>query len=259
MTETGPLLECDALNISIGGKAITRQLTLRILPGECWCILGPNGSGKTTLLHTLAGLRAPQSGQIYLDGTNIHQLSRRQLALRAGILFQHQQDSFPASVLETVLQGRHPHLRPWQWETADDRNIAREALHALELENFAQRDIRTLSGGERQRVAIATLLAQQTPLNLLDEPSNHLDLGHRIKLLNSLVRDTRLRGRGVCMSLHDINLAARFADHALLLHGNGEFDLGPVATVLVRDKLETLYGLPLRPVRLENRTFWIPV
>lgn len=259
MTEScNTLLACTDLDIEIGGMQITSELNLTIAAGECWCVLGRNGSGKTTLLHTLAGLRLAQSGKIQLTGTDMSCLSRRQIAQQLGILFQHQSDSFPATVLEQVLQGRHPHLHAWQWENSQDHRIALAAIEQLGLTELQTRNVQTLSGGERQRVAIATVLAQQTPLLLLDEPSNHLDLHHRLSLLDSMVTNSRPSGQAILMSLHDINLAARVADHALLLLGNGQVASGPVNEVLTSRQLEALYDHPLEEIQTAAGRAWLP-
>ncbi|HHJ18186.1 MAG TPA: ABC transporter ATP-binding protein [Gammaproteobacteria bacterium] len=258
MAESPVLLSCSGVDISIGEVTITRRLELCIEAGQCWCLLGRNGTGKTTLLQTLAGLRPPAAGRIALNGTALEQLPRRQVAQQLGILFQDFEDSFPASVLETVLQGRHPHLHNWQWESAEDYRIARAALAELGLDSLEQRNVQTLSGGERQRVGIATLLAQQTPLLLLDEPTSHLDLQHQLDILQTLVAQCRARNSAVLMVLHDINLAARFADHVVLLMGNGEHRLGRSEDILQTDQLEQLYGHPLMQIDTATGPAWLP-
>lgn len=255
---THALLEATDLDIEIGGTTLLRDARIHIARGQSWCILGRNGSGKTTLLHTLAGLRPPRSGVIRLAGTPLDTLSRRQIARHLGLVFQDQFDAFPASVLECVLQGRHPHLHSWQWESAEDERIALEALAQVGLQSLALRDVRSLSGGERQRVAIAALICQQAEVLLLDEPSNHLDLNHRLFVLDTLVKQCRSSGKALIMSLHDINLAARLADHVMLLHGDGETSQGPRETVLTTPALEALYGHPLTQVRTERGPAWLP-
>lgn len=258
MTELSNLLQCGRLDVDISGLIIARDLELTIQAGQCWCLLGRNGSGKTTLLHTLAGLRAATGGSIKLGDSAIESLSRREVAQRLGILFQDQTDSFPVTVQEKVLQGRHPYLHAWQWESADDHSIVDNILRKLGLEAFRERDIQSLSGGERQRVAIATLLAQQTGLLLLDEPTNHLDLNHRLSLLDSLVSDARENRQGLLVSLHDVNLAARFCDHALLLMGDGEVRYGASDEILDTRTLETLYGYPLEEIETKAGRAWLP-
>jgi iron complex transport system ATP-binding protein len=258
MTEGETLLRCSDLEVRIGDRAIVRGLNLAIERGQCWCLLGRNGSGKTTLLHTLAGLRRPGAGQVLLDGRSLAALRRRQVARQLGLLFQERSDSFPASVREKILQGRHPHLHAWQWETPHDRAIVEDLIQSMGLKDLAERNIQTLSGGERQRVAIATVQAQDCELLLLDEPTNHLDLRHRLGLLKKLTDDCRSRNRALVMSLHDANLANRFCDHALLLMGDGSCRHGPCDTLLDSQLLESLYGYPLEEVWTERGRAWIP-
>lgn len=259
MAETrSPLLRCSGCTVRIGEVLVSRTLQLEVEAGQCWCILGRNGSGKTTLLHTLAGLRRPAEGCIELCGRPLESQQRRRVAQQVGVLFQTQDDAFPATVLETVLQGRHPHLHAWQWESAADQAIAREALSQLGLSGFEQRSIQTLSGGERQRVAIAALLTQQPRLLLLDEPTNHLDLHHQLGVLETLVGLCREQNHALVMVLHDINLAARFADHVLLLLGDGEVRLGHTQGILETATLERLYGHPLAQVASPSGPAWLP-
>jgi iron complex transport system ATP-binding protein len=258
MSDHETLLRGVDLTVSVNGLRVASKLALNLRPGQCWCLLGRNGVGKTTLLHTLAGLRDAQGGTVQLGGRPLHSFSRKQIAQRLAILFQHQSDSFPASVRETVLQGRHPYLHAWQWETAHDHRLVSELLAQLELEDLQWRNVQTLSGGERQRVAIATLLAQQTGVLLLDEPVNHLDVKHRLGLLEALGSSCREQGRAALMSLHDINLAARFCDHALLLLGDGEVRQGPVDEVLDSSVLEALYGYPLTEIKTATGRAWLP-
>jgi iron complex transport system ATP-binding protein len=240
-----PLLSARALAVTIAGHQVCSGLDLAVAPGECWAILGRNGAGKTTLLHTLAGLRAPAAGAIELLGRPLAGLALREVARLRGVLPQDDSDAFPATVLETVLVGRHPHLSRWQWEGADDIRIAREALTATDMTGTEARDVRTLSGGERRRVALAALLAQQPRLFLLDEPSSHLDLSHQLALLDRLVAAVRAEDRALVMVVHDVNLALRYCDHALLLSG-GEAFAGPAQALLTPERLSGLYGVPLR-------------
>ena len=239
------LLETRNLDVTIAGKQVCRGLGLAIEPGQCWGLLGGNGVGKTTLLHTLAGLRTPTQGVVLLEGKPLSGLSRLEAARRIGVLFQAADEGFPATVLETVLIGRHPHLERWRWETAQDLTLARSALHRVGLDDMEGRTITTLSGGERQRLALATVLTQDPLLYLLDEPTNHLDLHHQITLLELLTRPARENGKALLMALHDVNLAARFCNHLLLLFGAGETLLGPTDKVLNETHLQRLYGHPI--------------
>jgi iron complex transport system ATP-binding protein len=252
------LLCCAGIDTRVGNVSVARGLDLDIHAGQCWCLLGRNGIGKTTLLHTLAGLRAPLAGNIELNGMPLKQLTRRDIARQLGILFQDNEDSFPATVFETVLQGRHPYLHSWQWESARDHEIASSTLTRLGLSDFKNRNVQTLSGGERQRVAVATLLTQQTRLLFLDEPTNHLDLHHRLDILEILQTECREQQKAVFMVLHDINLAARFADHILLLLGNGETRAGSTQEILQTTLLERLYGHRLIELETPTGKAWLP-
>jgi iron complex transport system ATP-binding protein len=251
------VLALDRVSLSIGTVDVCHALDVTFSPGECWAILGRNGTGKTTLLHTLAGLRATDNGSILLDGAAIEQLSRRHIAQRVGLLPQDSHDPFPATVLETALLGRHPHLSPWTWESAEDRALARAALAQVGLVDWDARTLATLSGGERRRVALATLLTQDPDILLLDEPTNHLDLHHQVALLDLLARQAREHGKIVIMVLHDLNLAARFADHCLLLYGDGDVCAGTCDEILETPVLERLYNQPLRKIS-EKPSAWLP-
>ena len=253
-----PILRTNKLSIKIGDKLICNELNLNIGHGQCWAILGCNGSGKTTFLQTLAGLREAQSGEVVLNGQPLKQYSRLKIARLIGVLHQQQEDPFPASVYDTVLRGRHPHLHAWQWENQHDHELTTQALDFVRLRELADRNIQTLSGGERQRIAIAELLAQDPQLALLDEPSNHLDLHHRITTITELAARFTKQDKTVCMVLHDINLAARVADHCLLMLGNGEILSGPATEVLTTESLEALYQYPLQQLEPDNGRAWIP-
>ncbi|MGB7933277.1 MAG: ABC transporter ATP-binding protein [Gammaproteobacteria bacterium] len=251
-------LEAEQLDIRIGESEVCSHLDLRINSGENWGLLGRNGVGKTTLLHTLAGLRRPDSGDVKLDGTPLSSLSRRSIARYIGVLLQDHQDAFPASVMETVLIGRHPYLGPLQWEGPADYVAATEALHAVELEGMGTRGIATLSGGERRRLGIATLLAQDPHLFLLDEPTNHMDLHHQILILDLLSQRTRAGAKSMLLVLHELNLALRYCDHFLLLYGAGETLQGTAEAVLTQPNLERLYGHPLQALQVPGGTVWLP-
>jgi iron complex transport system ATP-binding protein len=251
-------LEAEQLGIRIGEIEICSHLDLRINAGENWGLLGRNGAGKTTLLHTLAGLRRPDRGSVKLDGISLTSLSRRNIARHIGVLLQDHQDAFPASVMETVLIGRHPYLGPLQWEGAADYATASEALRAVGLEGMETRSVATLSGGERRRLGIATLLAQDPHVLLLDEPTNHMDLHHQILILDLLRQRTRVQAKSMLLVLHELNLALRYCDHFLLLYGAGETLQGTAEAVLTQPNLERLYGHPLQALQGSRGTVWLP-
>lgn len=256
--EPNPLLELRGLSVSIGGKQVCNHLDLQLKAGQCIGILGQNGVGKTTLLHTLVGLRNADAGAVMVRGAPLEQLSRRRIAQQVGLLMQEHEDPFPATVLETALIGRHPHIDFWQWESASDIRLARSALTAVDLADLEGRAVNTLSGGERQRLALATVITQDPDVFLLDEPSNHLDLHHEIDVLRMLSRYAREGGKAVVMTLHDINLASRFCDQLLLMFGEGKTQLGPTAEVLNADNLQRLFGIPVTAIPWEGGTLFQP-
>jgi iron complex transport system ATP-binding protein len=252
------LFETRQLQVSIGTTRVCETLDFRINAGDRWCILGRNGTGKTTLLRTFAGLRSPTTGEIRLNNRSLHQLPRRTIAQHIGLLFQDHNDPFPASVLDTVLSSRHPWIAPLQWESEQDYSIARQALQAVELEDMEQRLVTTLSGGERRRLGIACLLAQEPQLQFLDEPSNHLDIHHQIRMLELLRRQAEDYNRAQLMVMHDLNLATRFCNRFLLLFGDGETAQGNAAEILTRAQLGRLYRHPLQAIPGPHGMIWLP-
>jgi len=181
-------LSCTGLCISVPGRNLIADLTIDVCPGEILAVLGPNGVGKSLALHTLAGLRPIQSGAVKLNDNNIGDVARQQIATQLALLPQYTEDIFPATVFDTVLVGRHPHVGKFHWESDEDRDIARDALRQLDLADLAGRDVTTLAGGERQRLAVAQVLTQATQIYLLDEPTNHLDLDAIVWLERWLIR-----------------------------------------------------------------------
>lgn len=250
-------LETGQLTLQAGDRTLVRSLTVRFETGQNWAILGANGSGKTTLLHTLAGLRKPEHGEVRLDGQALVDIDIRERALKIGVLFQQAASLHPATVLETVLTGRHPHLRRWQDEGPEDHAIARAALAAVGLADFAARSLLTLSGGERRRVELAALLAQDAPIGLLDEPVNHLDPRFQTALLREICQRAGRPGGLNLIVLHDVNLALRFCSHGLLLMP-GEHRAGPLAEILDRASLETTYGCAMRERQHAGERWFFP-
>ncbi|HMW17433.1 MAG TPA: ABC transporter ATP-binding protein [Accumulibacter sp.] len=254
-----PLLSAHDLTVGIAGATFCRDLQLDVQPGDCLAILGRNGAGKSTLLSVLAGLRPPLAGKVRLNGADYHQLGARASARLRGWLPQTRNDAFAATVIETALIGRHPHLGRWEWESVKDAEIARQALAAVGLTELAMRDVQTLSGGERQRLAIATLLCQDPHLLLLDEPLAHLDLNHQIAILELLATRSREQRVACVVVLHEPGLAARFCTRALLLFGDGESQQGSCDELITSEALSRLYGYPLKEVGDGPNRWFMPV
>ena len=251
-------LSVHSLTKQFGGIVALEDVSFDVRQGEILGLIGPNGAGKTTLLHTLAGLRGPRAGQVLIDGRPLAALGRRQVARKLGLVFQERHDGFPATVRETALIGRHPWLSAWQMEGGEDLRLAEAALERLDVDHLAERLVSTLSGGERQRLAIATVLTQAPQIWLADEPTNHLDLHHQSAVM-ALLAEQAAEGRAVMMCLHDLNLAARWCDHLLLLYPDGEACWGPARDMLVPAALERLYGQRLATAEIDGAPVFVPV
>ncbi len=252
------LLATHKLSVSIAGITVCHDLDVAFEAGQCWGILGKNGSGKTTLLQTLAGLRSSTAGEILINASPLSRMSRKHIAQSIGILFQDYDDMFPSTVLETALIGRHPFLETWQWEGAEDMQRARTALQQVGMSAMESRIVTTLSGGERQRVEIATLLTQDPSIYLLDEPTNHLDLNHQIGIIKTLLEHVTDHRQVLVMVLHDINIAARFCDHMLLLFGDGDCRYGTKDEMMTEELLARLYNHPIRHIRDKDIDAFLP-
>lgn len=204
----------------------------------------------------MAGLRPAKAGNVEILGSNIDRLSRRHISQHLALLPQYTEDVFPSTVLDTVMIGRHPHIGRLQWESPEDRRLAEDALLQMDLGELPGRDIATLSGGERRRAAVAQVLAQAPDIFLLDEPTNHLDPQHQLDVLKIFVRQAQ-SGAIVVASLHDVNLAARYADMCLLLFGDGRWALGEPQHILTEERLTELYATPMESVRWRNNELFV--
>ena len=219
------------------------DVSVNIKPGSLTGLLGPNGCGKTTLLKLLSGVLKPDLGSVRLGDREIRTLSQRALAQQIAVVPQETHPAFDFTVLEMVLMGRHPHLGAFQLEGPTDLAIAREAMIATGVAHLAGRAYMTLSGGEKQRVVIASALAQQPKVLLLDEPTASLDLGYQLEIA-SLLKELN-RGRGVTMVLatHDLNLAASVCDTLVLVREGRVLMQGAAREVLNSSTVEQLYGV----------------
>ena len=250
------MLSCAELDVEVAGRLLVESLSLSLAPGRFVALLGRNGAGKTLTLHTLAGLRQARRGTVLLDDRPLPAWPPADRARRLGLLPQAAEDPFPVTVLETTLIGRHPHIDFWRWEDSGDIAVARQRLAEVDLHGLEDRSVDTLSGGERRRLAIATLLAQDPSTCLLDEPTNHLDPQHQLGVLK-LFRGRADAGGSIVASLHDATLAARFADDALLLHGDGRWAFGPCDEVLTPARLSELYMSPMHEIGWGGRRVFI--
>jgi iron complex transport system ATP-binding protein len=236
-------LRAESAQLGYGERLVVDNLDLEIPEGTVTSIIGPNGCGKSTLLRAMARLLAPSSGRVLLDGKRIDKLPSREVAQRVGILPQTPLAPEGLSVAELVARGRYPHQHWYrQWSPKDDEAVL-EALALTGMDEHAGRLVDELSGGQRQRAWIAMTLAQGTSILLLDEPITYLDLAHQIEVLDLIHRLHKERGTTVVMVLHDLNLAARYADTLVAMREGRILAKGSPAQVLTEDSLKDVFGL----------------
>jgi iron complex transport system ATP-binding protein len=236
-------LEIVDLVVRYGDRPALRGLSLRIEAGEMLALTGPNGSGKTTLLKSVLGLVTPERGRIRVGDSDLAHLSQRERATRIAWVPQSESPLDNVPLVEYVLYGRHPHIRGFERENSLDAQRVRDALAAVDLVDHATTGILELSGGERQRALLARALAQDTPLLLLDEPTSSLDIGHQLDLLERIRARARGDGRTVVTAMHDLNLAARYADRIAVLDHGRLVALGTPRDVLSATLLRDVWGV----------------
>ncbi len=242
MNANHALLASD-ISLGYGETTILNELTLAIEPGKTTVIVGANGCGKSTLLRAFARLLKPSQGQILLDGNDMNTLPTREVARRLGLLPQSPIAPEGITVADLVGRGRSPHQKLFSRLTTDDYQIIADALAATRLSDLADRSVDELSGGQRQRVWIAMALAQQTDVLLLDEPTTFLDVSHQIDVLDLLVDLQRNRGTTIVMVLHDLNLAARYADILVAVKSGEIHANGAPADVVTPELVADVFGL----------------
>ena len=252
------LLQCRGLDVSVADVNVVAGLDLHLEPGMIVGILGANGAGKTTLLHTLAGLRAPQGGQVLLESRAVGQWPSRARARALGILFQDIDFTPQGNVLQHVLAARHPHLARFSMEQPEDYAIAEATLGQTGLLERRQQRVETLSGGERKRLGVATLLCQRARVNLLDEPNSHLDLRYQISMLELIRRHIlKMNGVGIIV-LHDVNLLLRFCTHGLLLFGDGAYCFDSTEACITSTNLGRLFKHPMQEIFHQDGRYFLP-
>ena len=218
-------------------------LSLTIERGSLTGLLGPNGCGKTTLLKLMSGVLQPLEGTVNIDGRSMSAMPRRALARKVAVVPQETHPAFDYTVLEMVLMGRHPHLGTFQLEGPSDYSIAHEALTTTGTSHLAARPYMTLSGGEKQRVVIASALAQQPDVLLLDEPTASLDLAYQMEVATLLTRLNHDRGVTMVLATHDLNLAASLCDALVLMRDGRVLAHGSTGDVLTEAAVRELYDV----------------
>jgi iron complex transport system ATP-binding protein len=256
-------------------RPVLRDISFTLPAGAFLAVVGPNGAGKSTLINLIAGLLAPQSGTITVDGVDINDCRPRELARRIAIVRQESVPAFGFSVAEMVLMARTAHYGPLGFESEIDREHVAKALRITDTAEFASRPLASLSGGERQRVFIARALAQDTPILLMDEPTSFLDLRHQVGVYDLLKRIQLERPRTVVAITQDINLALQYCDRALLLRPlsyrrdppettpaqteDPQCRIGPTSEVLTREHVEDAFGVNVFSGRIGKARFFMPL
>ncbi len=242
-------LHAKDLTLQYDQRRVVEGLTTEIPEGKVTMIVGANACGKSTLLRGLSRLLKPSGGTITLDGKDIHSFPAKELARTLGLLPQHPTAPDGITVRDLVGRGRYPHQGFFRsWSDADEVAV-NHALETTETLELAARNVDELSGGQRQRVWIAMALAQETGVLLLDEPTTYLDLAHQVEVLDLITDLNRSRGTTVAIVLHDLNLAARYADHVIAMKGGRIVAEGSSAAVVTEDLVRDVFGLESRVVK----------
>ena len=235
--------ELKGVTIGYGREPVSIDLDLAIPSGKLTMVIGPNGCGKSTALRAMARLMAPQTGAVLLDGCDIRGLSTRQVARRLGLLPQQSIAPDGIRVAELVARGRHPHQGPFrQWSAADETAVA-EAMELTGIAAYSGLPVDQLSGGQRQRVWIALVLAQETPVLLLDEPTTFLDLTHQLEILDLCRHLTREGARTIAAVMHDLGHACRYADHLIAMRGGAVIAAGPPAEIVTAELIREVFDV----------------
>lgn len=243
MTDTVARLHGEQLTLAYGKKIIAESLNVTIPDGHFTAIIGPNGCGKSTLLRTLSRLMTPTHGHVYLDGEEIQHYASKEVARRIGLLAQNATTPGDISVQELVARGRYPHQPLFSRWRQEDEDAVQNAMLATGIVNLANQSVDTLSGGQRQRVWIAMVLAQDTSIMLLDEPTTWLDISHQIDLLELLSELNRDRGFTLAAVLHDLNQACRYATHLIAMRDGKIVAEGAPREIVTPEFIEAVYGL----------------
>ena len=256
---TAPAWSCSGVRFRYPGTPddVLSDIDLVVPAGACTAVIGPNGSGKSTLLRLLLGLARPDAGEVRFQRRPVGGWTREAMAREVGVVPQGEEAAFPLTVREMVAMGRYPHLGRWRTEGRDDRRAIAGAMRRCDVSGLSRRPVSTLSGGERQRARLARALAQEPGTLALDEPTVALDIRHEMAIFE-LLRTLADAGTTVLLVTHNLNLAARYADRLVLLDRGRLAAAGTAAEVLTRERIEDVYGWPVRIVPFEDGRAAVP-
>ena len=250
-------LKVKDVEFSYGSAPILKSICLELASSEMLGVVGPNGAGKSTLIRCIDRILKPQRGTILLDGQDIKKMHLMQLAKKIGYIPQSTAQVFPATVFDTVLMGRRPHIG---WRSNEkDTEMVLEMLKKLNIEEFAMRDINELSGGQQQKVFIARALTQEPEILLLDEPTSNLDIRCQLEVMDIIKNIVTEKQISAIMAIHDLNLASRYADMTLMMNSGKIFSAGNPASVFTPENIEHVYGVEVKVSNQEGRPYIVPI
>jgi iron complex transport system ATP-binding protein len=250
-------LKVKDVEFSYGSAPILKSICLELASSEMLGVVGPNGAGKSTLIRCIDRILKPQRGTILLDGQDIKEMHLMQLAKKIGYIPQSTAQVFPATVFDTVLMGRRPHIG-WRSNEKDTETVL-EMLKKLNIEEFAMRDINELSGGQQQKVFIARALTQEPEILLLDEPTSNLDIRCQLEVMDIIKNIVTEKRISAIMAIHDLNLASRYADMTLMMNSGKIFSAGNPVSVFTPENIEHVYGVEVKVSNQEGRPYIVPI
>ena len=250
-------LKIKDLEFSYASVPILKDVCIELAASEMLGVVGPNGAGKSTLIRCIDRILAPQKGSILLDEQDIKEIRPIELAKKMGYIPQSTSQVFPATVFDTVLMGRRPHIG-WRSSEKDTEKVL-ETLQMLNIEGFAMRDINELSGGQQQNVFIARALTQEPDVLLLDEPTSNLDIRHQLEVMDIIKNIVREKGISAIMAIHDLNLASRYADRIIMMNSGEIFSAGDPVSTLTPENIEHVYGVEVRVHNQDGSHYIVPI
>jgi iron complex transport system ATP-binding protein len=250
-------LKVTDVAFSYASLPVLERVSLEVGPKEMVAVLGPNGAGKSTLLKCIDRILTPRHGTILLDGEDVAALSRLELAKRIGYIPQSVSHTFSVTVFDAVLMGRRPYI---SWHSSEeDMEKVLKTLQMLHIEDLAMRDINEMSGGQMQQVFIARALVQEPDVLLLDEPTSNLDIRHQLEVMHTIKSIVRKKGISAIMALHDLNLAARYADKIILMNGGGIVAVGDPASVITPSNIQLVFKVEADVYQKEGKLHVVPL
>jgi iron complex transport system ATP-binding protein len=250
-------LKVKNVEFSYASVPILKDICIELAPSEMLGVVGPNGAGKSTLLRCIDRILKPQRGSILLDEREIKKMNMLELAKKLGYIPQSTSQVFPATVFDTVLLGRRPHVG---WRSGEkDRKKVLKSLQMLNIEKFAMRDINELSGGQQQKVFIARALTQEPDVLLFDEPTSNLDIKHQLEVMEIIKSIVREKEISAIMAIHDLNLASRYADRIIMMNDGEIFSAGDSVSVLTPESIKQVYGVEAEVNHIHGRPYIVPI